>query len=95
MWPSHGQHLTLHFYAPSNPRPAWPANTDKYMVCRLWLSEYSNYCYFSCDMDADNNLPLVIPPQLYERLQNMDQERAYGILYDVYMRRMKDNLPSG
>ena len=46
-------------------------------------------------MDADNNLPLLIPPQLYERLQNMDREGAYGISYDVYTRRTEDDLPSG
>ena len=46
-------------------------------------------------MDADNNLPLVIPNQLYERLQDMDPEGAYGISYDVYTGKTEDDLPGG
>ena len=34
---------------------------------------------------GNNNLPLVIPHYLYERLLDMDPDGAYGISYDIYM----------
>ena len=48
-------------------------------------------------MDADNNLnlPLIIPNQLYQRLQDMDPEGAYGILYDIYTGKTEDDLLGG
>ena len=45
-------------------------------------------------MDANNDLPLVIPRQLNKRLldYDLDPNGAYGISYGVYMQK---TLPRG
>ncbi|KAG6370891.1 hypothetical protein JVT61DRAFT_10914 [Boletus reticuloceps] len=46
-------------------------------------------------MDVDNNIPLIVPHQLYQRLLDMDPGGAYGISYDIYTRKTEDDLPMG